>query len=164
MQNAYVKAFTKLYQFKNDALFSTWLVRIGINEALQLKRKSKRYQTIEINQENATHEIADNSNMNPEMKTIYKESKAFIEKAVDSLPQKYKIVFMLQEVEGMEIAKIAECLQISTSNVKIRLHRARNMMKDFLLQETKTPVSYTHLDVYKRQGEKFQRSKRRRFN
>ena len=138
MQNAYVKAFSKLYQFRNNALFSTWLVRIGINEALQLKRKAKRNETIDINEQRATLQIADTSIMNPEITTIYKESKVFIEKAIDSLPPKYKIVFMLQEVEGMEIAEIAECLQITTNNVKIRLYRARNMMKDFLLHEITT--------------------------
>lgn len=138
MQDAYVKAFQKLYQFKNEAMFSTWLVRIGINEALQLKRKSKKYQTVDITQENGTLQIADTSFMDPESKIIYKESTAFIEKAVDALPHKYKIVYMLKEVDGMEIAEISKALDLTNSNVKVRLHRARNMMKDYLLNTTNT--------------------------
>lgn len=138
MQDAYVKAFQKLYQFKNEAMFSTWLVRIGINETLQRKRKSKKYQTVDITQETWTLQIADTSFMNPESKTIYKESTAFIEKAIDALPHKYKIVYMLKEVEGMEIAEISKGLDLTNSNVKVRLHRARNMMKDYLLKATST--------------------------
>lgn len=138
MQDSYVKAFQKLYQFKNEAMFSTWLVRIGINEALQRKRKSKKYRTVDITQETGTLQIADTSSMNPENKTIHKESTAFIEKAIDALPEKYKIVYMLKEVEGMEISEISKGLDLTDSNVKVRLHRARNMMKDYLLNATNT--------------------------
>lgn len=136
MQDAYVKAFQKLYQFKNEAMFSTWLVRIGINEALQQQRKSKKYKTVDITQENWTLQIADTSFINPESRTIYKESTAFIEMAIDALPHKYKIVFMLKEVDGMEISEISKGLDLTNSNVKVRLHRARNMMKDYLLNAT----------------------------
>lgn len=138
MQDAYIKAFQKLYQFKNEAMFSTWLVRIGINEALQRKRRSKKYQTIDITQESGVIQIADMSIMNPESKTIHRESAAFIEKAIDALPPKYKIVYMLKEVEGMDISEISKSLELTNSNVKVRLHRARNMMKDYLFKTTKT--------------------------
>ncbi|UAB82396.1 RNA polymerase sigma factor [Marixanthomonas sp. SCSIO 43207] len=138
LQDTYVKAFQKLYQFKNEALFSTWLIRIGINEALQRKRKSKKHETVDITTENGTLQIADLSFMNPENKSIYKDSKSFIEKAVDALPHKYKIVYMLKEVEGMEISEISQGLDLTKSNVKVRLHRARNMMKDYILHATDT--------------------------
>jgi RNA polymerase sigma-70 factor (ECF subfamily) len=138
IQDTYVKAFQKLYQFKNEALFSTWLIRIGINEALQRIRKSKKHKTVDITNENGTLQIADMSFMNPESNSIYKDSKAFIEKAVDALPHKYKIVYMLKEVEGMEISEISKGLDLSNSNVKVRLHRARNMMKDYILNATNT--------------------------
>lgn len=138
MQDAYVKAFQKLYRFKNEAKFSTWLVRIGINEDLQRKRKSKRYQTVDITQETRILQIEDPSIMNPENNTIFKESSALIEKAIDALPQKYKIVFMLKEIEGLEISEISKSLDITHSNVKVRLHRAKNMMKDYLLLATNT--------------------------
>lgn len=48
MQDTYIKAFEKLYQFKNDAMFSTWLIRIGINEALQRKRRASKLKTIAL--------------------------------------------------------------------------------------------------------------------
>ncbi len=138
MQDAYTKAFQKLYQFKNEAMFSTWLVRIGINEALQRKRKSKKHRTIDITKESGALQIADTSVMNPESNTIHRESAAFIEKAIDALPTKYKIVYMLREVEGMDILEISKSLELTKSNVKVRLHRARNMMKAYLLKATNT--------------------------
>ena len=131
MQEAYIKAFQKLYQFKNEAMFSTWLVRIGINEALRFKQKSKKFRTIDLTQESDVKQIADTSIMNPENKTIHRESVAIIEKAIDALPPKYKIVYILQQVEGMHISEISESLDLTNSNVKVRLHRARNMMKDY---------------------------------
>lgn len=136
MQDAYVKAFQKLYQFRNEALFSTWLIRIGINEALQRKRSSKNLRTIDIAQESAVIQIAEISIMNPETKIIHRETAAFIERSIDALPTKYKIVYMLREVEGMEISEISKSLSITNSNVKVRLHRARNMMKDYLVKHT----------------------------
>lgn len=138
MQDTYIKAYEKLYQFKNDALFSTWLIRIGINEALQRKRKVSKYKTIDISEERNMNQLAYISMMDPEKKTIQKESVAFMEKAVDLLPEKYKIVYMLKEVEGMPISEISNCLELSHSNVKVRLHRARNLMKDSILNLTET--------------------------
>lgn len=138
MQDTYVKAFQKLYQFKNEAMFSTWLVRIGINEALQRKRKSKKYRTIDITADSGVIQIADTSIMNPESNTIHRESTAFIEKAIDALPTKYKVVYMLREVQGMDVSEISKSLELSNSNVKVRLHRARNMMKEYIFKRTNT--------------------------
>tara|TARA_R100001369_G_scaffold89226_4_gene126643 strand:+ start:1909 stop:2535 length:627 start_codon:yes stop_codon:yes gene_type:complete len=134
MQDTYIKAFQKLYQFKNESLFSTWLIRIGINEALQRKRKSKRYQMLDISNEKGIVQLADMSIMNPERKTMYAESVHIIEKAIDLLPEKYKIVYMLKEVQDLEISEISDSLGLSNSNVKVRLHRARNMMKESIMK------------------------------
>ena len=138
MQDAYIKAYQKLYQFKNEAKFSTWLVRIGINEALQRKRKSKSYRTLDITQESSIIQIPDTAAMDPENRTIQKESLVYIEKAIDALPSKYKIIYILKEIEGMDISEIAKSLELTKSNVKVRLHRARKMMKEFLLKSTNT--------------------------
>jgi RNA polymerase sigma-70 factor (ECF subfamily) len=138
MQDTYVKAFQKLYQFKNDALFSTWLIRIGINEVLQRKRRSKRYLAVDIDDETGVAQIADTSIMNPERKTMHSESVHIVEMAVDQLPEKYKIVYMLKEIEDLGITEISASLGLSTSNVKVRLHRARTMMKDAIFKISNT--------------------------
>ena len=136
MQDTYIKAYEKLYQFKNEAKFSTWLIRIGINEALQRRRKSQKYKIVALQQEDTILQIEDHNIMDPERKTMYKESSLFMEKAIDTLPEKYKIVYMLKEVEGIGISEISECLDLSNSNVKVRLHRARIMLKDSILKMT----------------------------
>lgn len=136
MQDTYIKAFEKLYQFKNESMFSTWLIRIGINEALQRKRKSPKYKTIALQQDDNFLQIADQNTMNPERNTIYKESSSFMEKAIDTLPEKYKIVYMLREVEGLDISEISKCLNLSNTNVKVRLHRSRTMLRESILNLT----------------------------
>lgn len=142
MQDAYVKAYQKLYQFKNEALFSTWLVRIGINEALQRIRNKNKIQIVAISNETEVLQIADASNISPETATIHKESTFFIEKAIDSLPSKYKIIYMLKEIEGMDISEISKTLNLTNGNVKVRLHRAKNMMKDYIFEATNTETLF----------------------
>ncbi len=138
MQDAYVKAYTKLAQFNHEASFSTWLIRIAINEALQQIRKKKR-QTINYGKterlDNVFHLPATNQ-MNPEKQTITSETRHLIEEAVDRLPEKYRIIFVLHQVEGLSNPEIAACLKLSDSNVKVRLHRAKNMLKEELFKST----------------------------
>ncbi len=138
MQDAYVKAFLKLDQFKNEAAFSTWLMRIAINEALQHIRKHKRLMDNYGNQESieSIHQLADTNQMNPEKQTIKTETRMLVERAVDQLPEKYRIVFVLHQTEGLSNPEIAACLSLSDSNVKVRLHRAKTLLKEELFRTT----------------------------
>lgn len=132
MQEAYLKAFWKLNQFKNDAAFSTWLIRIGINEALQYIRKQSTVQSVSnFKYENDLLSAKFNS-MNPEKRTIQNETRVLIEKAVDKLPENYRIVYIMREVEGMNNKAIAKCLGLSESNIKVRFHRSKEMLKEML--------------------------------
>lgn len=135
MQEAYVKAFSKLDQYKGDAAFSTWLVRIGINEALQALRKQRAlhvYADPEVRAERLT-QLPDTGQMNPEQRTIREEHRRLLEQAVDRLPEDYRAVYMLREVEEMSVGEVSQSLDISEANVKVRLHRAKNMVKDALM-------------------------------
>jgi len=138
MQEAYVKAYLKLKQFNNRASFSTWLIRIGINEALQFIRHRKR-QTTNYGKteslENVFH-LPDVNQMNPEKQAIKSETRILVENAVDRLAEKYKVVFILHQVEGLSNSEIAECLKLTDSNVKVRLHRAKNLLKEELFKTT----------------------------
>jgi RNA polymerase sigma-70 factor (ECF subfamily) len=140
MQNTYLKAFLNLDQFKHASKFSTWLIRIGINEALsRLKDKAKEYtlndQSIHIESQTVL-EIPDSNQLNPENRIIRNEAKLLLENTIDSLELKYKMVYVLKEVEGMPMKEIAACLNISVSNVKVRLHRAKNMLKEKLFERS----------------------------
>ncbi len=136
MQETYLKAYINLYQFKEESTFSTWLIRIGINEALQKLRKRKRNRIVDLNKDNEMSDkmiqLKEKSDVNPEELAIYKETGVLVEKAIDNLPEKYKIIYMLYEVEGMEYDEIATCLKISHNNTKVRLHRAKNLLKESL--------------------------------
>jgi RNA polymerase sigma-70 factor (ECF subfamily) len=138
MQNAYLKAYEKLYQFKHSSKFSTWLIRIGINEALaRLRKKGKVYNLSDQSQQferNTVLEMPDNNQMNPEKRIIRKEAKQLLENAIDSLDAKYRSVYVLKEVEEMSIKEVSDCLNISPSNTKVRLHRAKNMLKEKLYE------------------------------
>ncbi|HUH28116.1 RNA polymerase sigma factor [Gelidibacter sp.] len=138
MQNSYIKGFTKLYQFKLEASFSTWLIRIAINEALaRIKEKGKLfyiYQHAEHFKKNSILEIPDNKQLNPHERMIQKEAKQLLENAIDHLDAKYKIVYMMKEMEGMSLNEISVILDLTLSNVKVRLHRSKEMLKDKLFE------------------------------
>lgn len=138
MQDSYVKAFTKLYQFKLESTFSTWLIRIGINESLaRIKEKGKLYQLNEPSdnlRSNSILEIPDSKQLNPQDKMIQNEAKQLLERTVDSLDVKYKTVYIMKEVEEMSLKEISVALDITVANVKVRLHRAKDMLKEQLYE------------------------------
>lgn len=138
MQDSYVKAFTKLYQFKLESSFSTWLIRIGINESLaRLNEKGKLYHLNEQSnnlKSNTILEIPDNKQLNPQDKMIRNETKQILESAIDSLDIKYKTVYVMKEVEEMSLKEIAIALDITKANVKVRLHRSKEMLKEKLYE------------------------------
>jgi len=133
MQNSYIKAYIKLYQFKLESSFSTWLIRIGINEALaRLKEKSKLRHLNEPSvsfKDNTTLEIPDKRHLNPQESMIRKEAIQLLENAIDQLDLKYRTVYILKEVEEMPLKEIALVLELTIANVKIRLHRSKEMLK-----------------------------------
>jgi len=134
MQDAYIKAYQKLEQFSAKSTFSTWLIRIGINEALQYLRKHKRMLKNLGTKEtmDSVFQLPDTNQMNPEKQAIEHENRILVEKAIDQLPEKYRIIFMLHQVEGLTNSEIASCLEISGSNAKVRLHRAKAQLKEVL--------------------------------
>jgi RNA polymerase sigma-70 factor (ECF subfamily) len=140
MQNTYLKAYEKLYQFKHNSKFSTWLIRIGINEALARLKTKGKYFTLHNSNDNSINdrilEIPDSSQIDPENKIINQEAKLMLENAIDKLDVKYKNVYILREIEGMSIAEVSDCLKLSNSNVKVRLHRAKAKIKENLYEST----------------------------
>jgi RNA polymerase sigma-70 factor (ECF subfamily) len=139
MQNAYLKAFDKLYQFHGDASFSTWLIRIGINEALMRIKDIRKTKVLYLTSDEVGTEKLNripDKQVNAEKVMIKQEMQQLLEQAIDSLPEKYRVVYVMKEVEGMESHQVAECLGLTESNVKVRLHRARAIIKELLLKFT----------------------------
>jgi RNA polymerase sigma factor (sigma-70 family) len=133
MQTTYIKAYENLVQFEQRAQFSTWLIQILINEAsLRLKRRN-RYQLIhepdEMDEMDGQTESASHS---PLGRLLNNELKEILERSVDHLPDKYRTVFMMREIERMSTAETMACLHLSEANVKVRLNRAKEMLRDFI--------------------------------
>jgi RNA polymerase sigma-70 factor (ECF subfamily) len=135
MQQAYINAFTHLHQFEERAQFSTWLTRIGLNEAFARRRKMHVTESRMERGSNVTEDRADgiealvSSQPDPERQAYAEELHRVLENAVDSLPDTYRTVFMLRDVQGLSTSETGEGLGIGEEAVKTRLHRARAMIR-----------------------------------
>jgi RNA polymerase sigma-70 factor (ECF subfamily) len=134
MQDTYVRAYAGLNQFGGRALFSTWLAKIAIYEACGRLRKQKRLQDVPASPAREDHsmESVKSPDPDPEQQTLNREAVSFLEQAVDALPDTYRCVFMLREIENMNTAETAACLDLTEENVKVRLLRARQMLRNEL--------------------------------
>jgi len=132
MQQAYINAFVHLEQFESRAQFSTWLTRITIYEALARRRKQRPEEPLSTNDDQIDDAMAEplrTSEVSPERQAYSSEIGRLIEEAVDALPDAYRDVFMLREVEGLSTSETAEGLGVGEEAVKTRLHRARAMVR-----------------------------------
>lgn len=137
MQEAYLKGFEKLHQFRKEAKFSTWLTRILINCALQ-RANSLKKEFLDIDELDENAKYLQEEQTESSREEIEVNLKKALEGAIDHLPSKYRIVFILREVENTSVADTALALGISEENVKIRLHRAKGMLKEILRTELKS--------------------------
>jgi len=137
-QEAILKAFKYLPRFRQEAKFSTWLIQIAINEAKMKLRKDRRhlYDSIEEGQltddgDYVPKDFADWREI-PSEALERKELREALTEALNSLPEKYRVVLILRDVQQLNIAETAQALGISDANVKTRLSRARLQMRDAL--------------------------------
>ena len=134
MQDAYVRAYEHLNQFAGRAKFSTWLTRIAVHEALARQRRGNRYQELEPMSEREGDPMDRFASLtpNPEQQASNSEIRRLLEEAVDNLPDNYRTVFMLRDIEEMSTTDAADVLEITEENVKVRLHRARALLRKSL--------------------------------
>lgn len=129
MQETYVNAYRSLSKFKKESTFKTWITRIMLNNCYHKKQKLK------IKKEVSTEsfEVIKNMDLTRETmgqaKTVNKELGVILEKAIVDLPEKYKIIFTLRELNSLSILETSEALGISSGNVKIRLSRAKALLR-----------------------------------
>lgn len=136
MQETYVSAFAHLSQFAGRAKFSTWLTRIAVNEAI--KRYSARgvFDLVEL--EESEGEVRGmpafcSSLPSPEVDASRGELSGLLEEAIMALPLPYRAVVMLRDLEEMSTSETSEALSLSDSNVRVRLHRAHELLRAELL-------------------------------
>jgi len=133
IQDAYVRAYQYLHQYAGDGLFSVWLTRIAVHEALRRLRLRNRSQQLEESErdEEGPMNVVETS-PDPEQRASIAELNHLLEEAVLGLPDAYRTVVMMRDVEQMSTAETAAALDISEENVKVRLHRGHAMMRGWL--------------------------------
>lgn len=133
LQDAYVRAYEHLGQFEGRAPFSTWLTRIAIHEAFARIRRRNRFEQLDAASHNGETLVnSSNPPVDPEQTTSKAELTRLLEEAVLALPEQYRTVLMLRDIEEMSTAETAAALSISEVNVKVRLHRGRALVRKHL--------------------------------
>jgi len=138
VQEAYVRAFTSLADFRGDSSLSTWLSRIVLNEALG--RLRRRRPTIDVTSiENRQPEQSTvipfplaSTQPDPERTMAQRQIQILLERAIDDLPDDFRTVLVARVVEGMSVEETADLFGLRPETVKTRLHRARRMLRDAL--------------------------------
>lgn len=132
VQDAYVRAFLKIGDLKNAEGLGAWLSRIAANEALARLRAAKRRPAPATTTEQSDETLAermDSQLPTPEQSAATAEVRELIERAIDTLPDDFRAVFMLRAVEQLDARETADCLGIKVETVKTRYHRARNILR-----------------------------------
>lgn len=152
VQETYLRAFRNLKQFAGQAKFSTWLTKIAIYEARARKRRGRARD--EDLRAIATTNAAWNPNSDdPEKLALVGEVRTILEAAIDTLPDKYRTVFVMRGVEEMSTAETADCLRLSEDAVKTRLRRARALLRKKLY----SAVGPTRREAFRFAGKRCQR-------
>lgn len=142
LQDAFLKAYTHLGNFKGDSKFYTWIVRIAVNEALMRLRKRKTDRSVpldepvELGEETVQREIAVWED-NPEQQYSQEEWRRILDDAIDTLKPDFRTVFVLRDIEELSTEETAETLGISVPAVKSRLLRARLALRETLTRQFK---------------------------
>lgn len=143
MQDSFIDAYLNLSKFENRSSFKTWLIKIMLNNCFKKKQKSsfKNEVASPINDKSSPmfstdpHNDADKTVANRELKLV-------IENALQQIPLDYRMAFSLRELNGLNVAESAEALNISEANVKVRLNRAKAMLRKEIER------SYTAQDIF----------------
>ena len=140
LQNTFLNALTHLSSFEGRSSLSTWLYRIATNEALMLIRKRKPEVDLERsgnaegkeNDEDLKPSQIVDWSARPEEELLSGEGKKVLDAAIQTLPESMRLVFLLRDVEGLSIKETAEALNLTETNVKTRLLRARMFLREQL--------------------------------
>lgn len=124
MQTVYLNAYLQLSNFQNKSSFSTWLIRILINESLLSKKKKLKEKQRFMEKQTSIY-----NDSTPLKGLMNKELKTILEKTIAALPEKFRTVFVMREIEEMSTNETMGILNLSESNVKVRLNRAKEILR-----------------------------------
>lgn len=127
LQDTFIKAYQNFHQFKQDSQLYTWLYRIATNEALQQLNKMKRMQkTDEDGEKHLMNLVADNVSADGE------EIQILLQKAIQILPEKQKLVFMMRYYDELPYEEISKIVEMSVGTLKTNYHYAKQKIEDYI--------------------------------
>lgn len=136
VQEAYVRAFGALSDFRGDSSLSTWLTRIALNEALGRRRRRRPVVDLAALETQGARDQArvvpfpgTEAESDPERAAARQEIRRLLERAIDDLPGPFRVVFVMRAIEEMSVAETASYLGLREETVKTRLHRARRLLR-----------------------------------
>lgn len=137
VQLAFVQIFKKIDQFEGRSKLRSWMHRITVNEALMLLRKVNRVKETSIDHllpefDQSGCRIDDISDQSSEISLNIKQTSDLVREKINELPEQYRIVLILRDMEGYSTAEVAEMLDLTQANTKMRLHRSRAALKKLL--------------------------------
>lgn len=136
MQETYVRAYEHLAQFEGRARFSTWLTRIAVNEAIKRSIARGKLDPLDLEDfygEGSFMQTSRADSLTPENNVARSELSALLEESILALPVTYRTVLVLRDLEEMSTAETAQVLALTDANVKVRLHRAHEMLRSELM-------------------------------
>lgn len=136
LQDAYLKAYRALGQFRGDSKISTWLVRITANEALmRLRKRARTAEIVDLHASPVPEEAAVRKEEQPESQAARKELRGLLESKIDALPEAFRTVFILRGMEEFSVEETAAALDIPEATVRTRFVRARSLLREALSSE-----------------------------
>lgn len=132
MQETFINAYMNLSKFENRSTFKTWIIKIMLNNCFQKQQKSSfknEIRDINFINEKSIPMYSSHQNSDTNKVVVNRELNHVIEGSISQIPVEYRMVFSLREVIGLNVAETAEALNISESNVKVRLNRAKSMLR-----------------------------------
>lgn len=144
VQETFVHAFTSLAAFRGEARLATWLTRIALNEAFGRLRRRRLDLGFVAQAEDDAAESAFRASPradDPERAAAHKQIRLLLEQAIDELPEHFRLVFVMRDVEELGIEDTAKLLGLQPQTVKTRLHRARRLLRASLQSQLSTMLS-----------------------
>ena len=142
LQDAYLRAFKAIGQFRGESSLATWLSRLVLNECLgRLRRQGRRSSIVRLvstdADERVEHEFMSHPSpgATPHDHAERSEIRAMLERKLDELPEAFRTVFVLRGVEEMDVSEVARCLGIPETTVRSRFFRARSMLRELLARD-----------------------------
>lgn len=151
MQDTFVNCYFKLKQFAQKSSFKTWLVKIMLHQCFHKAHKAayKNEMPAEIVESHNTNFMHSNNDNDATTKSVlHKELGKVIEKSLQEIPENYRITFVLRELTGLSITETAELLNTTTSNIKVRLNRAKALLRKEVMKTYSTEEIYEFNLVY----------------